>query len=95
MEYYDKTPGGIRTEVQDDPEEEGLLDGLQETVRKTKEYIGEVLAAKLSNVRYSFFPFPIRRNKDGEGGAFSLDGDLGPRSASAPHDIVVLIAIDR
>ncbi|KAM0145810.1 hypothetical protein ACHAPG_011449 [Botrytis cinerea] len=85
MEYYDKTPGGIRTEVQVDPEEEGLLDGLQETVRKTKEYIGEVLAAKLSNVR----------NKDGEGGAFSLDGDLGPRSASAPHDIVVLIAIDR
>ena len=40
--YYDETPDGVRTEAQGDPEEEELLEGLQEAVREIKErYLGK------------------------------------------------------
>ncbi|KAF7949862.1 uncharacterized protein EAE97_003371 [Botrytis byssoidea] len=48
--YYDETPDGVRTEAQADPEEEELLEGLQEAVREIKEDIGEVSAEELEEV---------------------------------------------
>lgn len=48
--YYDETPDGVRTEAQGDPEEEELLEGLQEAVREIKEDIGEVSAEELEEV---------------------------------------------
>ncbi|KAF7877545.1 hypothetical protein EAF04_001220 [Stromatinia cepivora] len=48
--YYDETPDGVRTEAQPDPEEEELLEGLQEAVREIKDDIGEVSAEELEEV---------------------------------------------
>ncbi|EDO01968.1 hypothetical protein SS1G_04443 [Sclerotinia sclerotiorum 1980 UF-70] len=48
--YYDETPDGVRTEAQPDPEEDELLEGLQEAVREIKDDIGEISAEELEEV---------------------------------------------
>lgn len=48
--YFDETPDGVRTEARGDPEEDELLEGLQEAVREIKEDIGEVSAEELEEV---------------------------------------------
>lgn len=48
--YYDETPDGVRTEAQADPEEDELLEGLQEAVREIKDDIGEVSAEELEEL---------------------------------------------
>ncbi|KAI9640811.1 hypothetical protein NHQ30_010651 [Ciborinia camelliae] len=48
--YFDETPDGVRTEAQGDPEEDELLEGLQEAVREIKDDIGEVSAEELEEL---------------------------------------------
>lgn len=48
--YFDETPDGVRTETQDDPEEEELLAGLREAVRELEDDIGDVSAEELEEV---------------------------------------------
>ncbi|KAB8302267.1 hypothetical protein EYC80_005708 [Monilinia laxa] len=48
--YFDETPDGVRTEAKGDPEEDELLEGLQEAVREIKEDIGEVSAEELEEI---------------------------------------------
>ncbi|QSZ35106.1 hypothetical protein DSL72_007970 [Monilinia vaccinii-corymbosi] len=48
--YFDETPDGVRTEAKSDPEEDELLEGLQEAVREIKDDVGEVSAEELEEL---------------------------------------------
>jgi hypothetical protein len=49
VKYFDQTPDGNRTEIQEDPEEEAMIESLTSTIRDLENRTGQSLESLLEN----------------------------------------------
>ncbi len=83
VKYFDQTPDGNRTEIQEDPEEEAVIESLTSTIRDLEKRTGKSLDSLIENL-------------DGLGDILpeDPDGDIGAwADASGGSDLLEALAL--